>query len=146
MAKCLRVSQVEFYFLVCLAFSYARSSQKCRYAFIVLLRISVSKRSRKSLVVFFPKGEEIAYSAGVFFERAICPRKCHVETSRRSSTVIKSKIQQYNNITNTNKVSPTQNTPALQAREEIKLLPSLKTLPFPNVNFVYVAALAGIQQ
>ena len=146
MAKCLRVSQVEFYFLVCLAFSYARSPQKCRYAFIVLLRMSVSKRSRKSLVVFFPKGEEIACSAGVFFERAICPRKRHVETSRRSSTVIKSKIQQYNNITNTNKVSPTQNTPALQAREEIKLLPSLKTLPFPNVNFVYVAALAGIQQ
>ena len=25
----------------------------------------------------------IACSAGVFFERAICSRKCHVETSRR---------------------------------------------------------------
>ena len=26
---------------------------------------------------------ELACSAGVFFERAICSRKCHVETSRR---------------------------------------------------------------
>ena len=59
---------------------------KMQIAFIVLLRMSASKRSRKSLMVFFPKGEEI------------------------------------------------------------KLLPSLKTLPFPNVNFVYVAAPAGIQQ
>ena len=76
----------------------------------------------------------IACSAGVFFERAICSRKRHVETSRReeemgrvkgsgysegyyfyspqSSTV---KDGGYNKITNTNKVSPTQNTPALQA-------------------------------
>ena len=46
-------------------------------------------------------GRGVAYSAGVFFERAICSRKCHVETSYRndyyfyfpqSSTVINSKI------------------------------------------------------
>ena len=48
---------------------------KMPIAFIVLLRMSLSKGSRNSLVVFFPQGEEI------------------------------------------------------------KLLPSLKTLPFPNVNF-----------
>ena len=105
----------------------------------------------------------LACSAGVFFEHEICPRKCHVETSRReeemgrvkgsgegagrekrvfflpspsplsffrprtyrkgyyfyspqSSTYChKIKDGGYNNITNTNKVSPTQNTPALQA-------------------------------
>ena len=99
-----------------------------------------------------------ACNAGVFFRRAICSRKRHVETSRReeemgpvkgsgegagrekrkpppsplsflrprtypkgyysyspqSSTVIKSKMAA-TTITNTNKVSPTQNTPALQA-------------------------------
>ena len=70
----------------------------------------------------------LACSAGVFFERAICSRKRHVETSRReeemgyyfyspqSSTVIKSKMAATTILrTNTNKVSPTQNTPALQA-------------------------------
>ena len=49
----------------------------------------------------------------------ICSRKRHVETSRRedslqSSTVIKSKMAR-TTITNTSKVWPTQNTPALQA-------------------------------
>ena len=73
----------------------------------------------------------IACSAGVFFERAICSRKRHVETSRREEEMgrvkgflfllspifhcHKIKDGGYNNITNTNKVSPTQNTPALQA-------------------------------
>ena len=73
----------------------------------------------------------IACSAGVFFERAICSRKRHVETSRREEEMgrvkgllfllspifhcHKIKDGGYNKITNTNKVSPTQNTPALQA-------------------------------
>ena len=62
----------------------------------------------------------IACSAGVFFGRAICSRKRHVGNgayfySPQSSTVIKSKMAA-TTITNTNKVSPTQNTPALQAR------------------------------
>ena len=65
----------------------------------------------------------VACSAGVFFERAICSRKRHVETSRREERYLLSPIFHchkikdggYNNITNTNKVSPTQNTPALQA-------------------------------
>ena len=30
---------------------------------------------------------ELACSAGVFFERAICSRKCHVETSRREEEI-----------------------------------------------------------
>ena len=42
--------------------------------------------------------EKLACSAGVFFEREICSRKCYVKDGG------------YNNITNTNKVSPTQNT------------------------------------
>ena len=83
----------------------------------------------------------VACSAGISFERAICSRKRHVETSRREeemgrvfrprtycsvrvtislpdlplSSGHKIKDGGYNNITNTNKVSPTQNTPALQA-------------------------------
>ena len=67
----------------------------------------------------------LACSAGVFFERAICSRKRHVETSRREEEMErvlspifhchKIKDGGYNNITNTNKVSPAQNTPALQA-------------------------------
>ena len=67
----------------------------------------------------------VACSAGVFFERAICSRKRHVETSRReerfplSSIFHCHKIKDggYYNITNCNgnKVSPTQNTPELQA-------------------------------
>ena len=74
----------------------------------------------------FPHRWNIACSAGVFFERSICSRKRHVETSRReeemgrvkgstyrkgyyfyspqSSTVIKSKMAAYNNSTNTNKI------------------------------------------
>ena len=109
----------------------------------------------------YPK---VACSAGVFFERAICLRKRHVETSRREEEMgrlkgsgegagrekrkrrifsplplppflllpshlpegllfllspifhcHKIKDGGYNNITNTNKVSPTQITPALQA-------------------------------
>ena len=77
--------------------------------------------------------QNLACSAGVFFERAICSRKCHVETSRREEEMgrvkgllfllspifhcHKIKDGGYNNITNTNKVSPTQNTPALQANQ-----------------------------
>ena len=104
----------------------------------------------------------LACSAGVFFERAICSRKRHVETFRRGngasqrergkggereekiffspppppfpSFVLTPTVRErllfllspifhchkikdggYNNITNTNKVSLTQNTPALQA-------------------------------
>ena len=57
----------------------------------------------------FERSRYIACSAGVFFERAICSRKRHVETSRREE-----EMGRVN--TNTNKVSPTQNTPALQAR------------------------------
>ena len=89
----------------------------------------------------------IACSAGVFFERAICSRKRHVETSRTEEEMYfflpspppfhsfalaptvrvtistlpnqfhrrKIKDGGYNNITNTNKVSPAKNTPALQA-------------------------------
>ena len=30
----------------------------------------------------------VACSAGVFFERAICSQKCHVETSRREEEII----------------------------------------------------------
>ena len=71
----------------------------------------------------------VACSAGVFFERAICSRKRHVETPRREEETgpkgllfllspifhcHKIKDGGYNN-TNTNKVSPAQNTPALQA-------------------------------
>ena len=65
------------------------------------------KGGRLEQVVF-----DVACSAGVFFERAICSRKRHVETSRREDKI---KDGGYNNITNTNKVSPNQNTPALQA-------------------------------
>ena len=67
----------------------------------------------------------VACSAGVFFGRAICSRKRHVETSRREERFVLSPIFHchkikdggYNNITNCNrnKVSPTQNTPTLQA-------------------------------
>ena len=73
----------------------------------------------------------LACSAGVFFERAICSRKRHVETSRREEEMgrvkglllllspifhcHKIKDGGYTNITSANKVSPTQNTPALQA-------------------------------
>ena len=76
----------------------------------------------------------VACSAGVFFERAICSRKRHVETSPPPPFLLspshlpqgllfllspifhchKIKDGGYNN-TNTNKVSPAQNTPALQA-------------------------------
>ena len=78
----------------------------------------------------------LACSAGVFFERTICSRKRHVETSRREEEMgrvkgllfllspvfhcHKIKDGGYNNITNTNKVSPTQNTPALQAKNVVK--------------------------
>ena len=111
-----------------------------------------------------------ACSAGVFFGRAICSPKRHVETSRRegemgrvkgagrgrgerrenlyfflptptplsffrlrtyrkgsyfyspqSSTVIKSKMAA-TTITNTNKLSPTQNTPALHATLSVSSL------------------------
>ena len=80
------------------------------------------KGGRLEQVVF-----DVACSAGVFFERAICSRKRHVETSRREEEMEllfllspifhchKIKDGGYNNITNTNKVSPNQNTPALQA-------------------------------
>ena len=57
----------------------------------------------------------LACSAGVFFERAICSRKRHVILSPIFHCH-KIKDGGYNNITNTNKVSPAQNTPALQAR------------------------------
>ena len=81
----------------------------------------------------------LACSAGVFFEREICSQKRHVETSQREEvffssppppfppfalaptvrvTALKIKDGGYNNITKTNKVSPTQNTPALQAKEK----------------------------
>ena len=83
----------------------------------------------------------LACSAGVFFEGAICSRKRHVETSWTEEEMgwvkgswegapshlpkgllfllspifhcHKIKDGGYNNITNTKKVSPTQNTPAL---------------------------------
>ena len=64
--------------------------------------------------------QHLACSAGVFFERAICSRKRHVETSRREEEMgrvkgllfllspifhcHKIKDGGYNNITNTNKV------------------------------------------
>ena len=50
----------------------------------------------------------LACSAGVFFERAICSRKRHVETSGREEEMGRVKIKDsgYNNITNRNKVSP----------------------------------------
>ena len=82
----------------------------------------------------------LACSAGVFFEREICSQKRHVETSQREEvffssppppfrprtyrkgyyfySALKIKDGGYNNITKTNKVSPTQNTPALQAKEK----------------------------
>ena len=74
----------------------------------------------------------LACSAGVFFKRAICSPKSHVETSRREEEIgllfllspifhcHKMKDGGYSNITYTNKVSPTQNTPALQAIHNLK--------------------------
>ena len=74
----------------------------------------------------------LACSAGVFFKRAICSPKGHVETSRREEEIgllfllspifhcHKMKDGGYSNITYTNKVSPTQNTPALQAIHNLK--------------------------
>ena len=74
--------------------------------------------------------KRLACSARVFFERAICSRllfllspifHCH-----------KIKDGGYNNITNTNKVSPTQNTPALQANKR-----RIPTHPNPRVEPVF---------
>ena len=72
--------------------------------------------------------KKLACGAGVFFERAICSQKRHVETkgyyfySPQSSTVIKSKMAATTILRtrtgHTNKVSPTQNIPALQARKK----------------------------
>ena len=69
----------------------------------------------------------IVCSAGDLFGRAICSRNRHAETSSHIPQGLlflvspifhchKIKDGGYNNITNTNKVSPTQNTPALQAK------------------------------
>ena len=58
--------------------------------------------------------DHVACGAGVFFERAISPWKRHVEVTRLLSPIFhchKIKDGGYNNIT----ISPTQNTPALQA-------------------------------
>ena len=71
----------------------------------------------------FPK--EQRYRADIFFSPLLLPllpfllshlRKGYYFYSPQTSTVIKSKMAgSYNNVMNTNKVSPTQNPPALQA-------------------------------
>ena len=80
----------------------------------------------------------LACSAGVFFERAICLRKRHVEIAPTVRVTISTppnliKDGDHSTITNTNKVSPTQNTPALQARKTSSFVDSL-----PH-SFVYLS-------
>ena len=51
---------------------------------------SVNCDTVPSIPASFPSQENtslVACSAGVFFERAICSRKCHVETSRMEEEV-----------------------------------------------------------
>ena len=125
----------------------------------------------------------LACSAGVFFKRAICSRKRHVETSRReeemgrvkgngegaerkkrnfsplppplsffrprtyrkgyyfilSPIFHRHKIKDggYNNVTNTNKVSPTQITPALQAMFSQASIPHRQFLLAPTLPLNY---------
>ena len=110
----------------------------------------------------------LACSAGVFFERAICSRKRHVETSRREEEmgrvkgsgegagresiffspppppfpsfalaptvrVTISTLPYLPLSTNTNKVSPTQNTPALQASSPYDILLSKVNMKSPFI-------------
>ena len=67
----------------------------------------------------FSRSLALACSAGVFFGRAICSRKRHCHKIKNGG---------YNNITNTNKVSPTQNTPALQASSRLLEYAKIRTV------------------